>query len=184
MEEEVACKTCTGPCGMTLPATREYFTSSHNKGGLSSRCKVCLSEQARERSRLKRAELLPDRSDKTTKWCTRCHRAFPATTEYFYLDHPGQRPDGRLKAQCKWCSDRRYGGEETCAACGKNNGNLRGDIELATGHRYGLLCSQCERIVSAAKADSERTAQVARYLKRTRRAAPPRKRGSGDAREK
>jgi hypothetical protein len=176
MEEEILYKKCTGPCGMMLPATREYFTSSKNTGGLSSRCKVCLAEQAREHGRLKRAGLPPEPSSKTTKWCTWCHRSFPATTEYFYLDHPGQRPGGRLKSQCKRCCERRKEEEEQCAACGKNNGNLRGDIELATGHRYGLLCSQCERIVSAAKADSERTMQVARYLKRTRRGAPPQRR--------
>jgi hypothetical protein len=184
MEDGIIHKTCTGPCGMRLPATREYFTTSRNRGGLSARCKTCLAEHARDYSRLKRAGLTPDTpSAKTTKQCTRCHQLYPATQEYFYLDHPGQRPHEHLRAQCKWCCNRIKEEPEKCGACGKNNGNLRGDIELSTGYRYGLLCSQCERIVSAAKADSERTDQVARYLKRTRRGAPPAK-AARETREK
>lgn len=35
-------KRCTGPCGMTLPATVEYFNAdATTKSGLKSRCRRC-----------------------------------------------------------------------------------------------------------------------------------------------
>ncbi len=51
---------------------------------------------------------------------------------------------------------------------------MRGDVDLATGHRYGILCSKCNTLVAASKGDAERMSKVARYLRRTRKDSPSR----------
>lgn len=109
------------------------------------------------------------------KWCSKCHRSFPATTEYFYRDHPGTRSDGKLRAQCKKCCDNadrkrdRSAGktavDERCDACGSRRVNLRGDTNIVTGKRYGYLCTKCYQLVTLSKGDANRLVQVACYLK-------------------
>jgi hypothetical protein len=173
MSEEM--KICTG-CGDSFPATREFFTTSRNKSGLSSECHTCLNARSRLK-RLKRLGLVEEvppipKGDPHQKIrCIKCHRSYPATPEYFNLDDPERKHKERRGKECIKCKNHKQKIEETCAACGTNNGNLRGDININTGKRYGILCSKCYQLVAIAKEDAERVAQVARYLKRTRRPA-------------
>jgi hypothetical protein len=175
-------KKCTGPCNRVLPATREFFTSSHSKSGLSNECLACIQVRARANrlARLARERGESNQGDDTpTRNCIKCHRSYPATSEYFDLDDPVRTHKSKTGRECIRCKTFSKKVKETCTACGTNNGNLRGDINIATGERYGILCAKCHQLVQAAKEDSERVAQVARYLKKTRQNNPPRPHETG-----
>jgi hypothetical protein len=84
-------KTCTGPCGRTLPATLECFYS-HGKQGFCSQCKQCMQAKLR-----KPHEVLPEGH----KRCLgECSRILPATTEFFH-----KAPLGKygMNSKCKEC---------------------------------------------------------------------------------
>jgi hypothetical protein len=163
---------CLGPCGRMLPRTREYFTSSRSGDGLAKECHECARLRSKRNRMIRLGRLPREEPPKPERIrCSVCHHSFPATTEHFYEDHPGEQT-GRLKKQCKACYNRYKQRKETCAACGTNNGNMRGDVDLATGHRYGILCSKCNTLVAASKGDAERMSKVARYLRRTRNDGP------------
>lgn len=160
MSEDVPLKKCK-ECKKLLPATPDYFYWDHpgnERKKLRNYCKSCARRTKKEGEA--RQEEAP------TKWCRKCHHSYPATEEYFYRDHPGSL-SYRLSTICKKChnASRRRTREAHCDACGSTRCNLRGDIDMQTGHQYGYLCAKCAKLV-AVSTDATRVTQVARYLKK------------------
>lgn len=116
-------RTCTGPCGRTLPVDAEHFYRQSGGDGFTARCKACVkartAEQKAERRRAARELRRPEReaaervklaaaaaverakaAPPGMRRCTGCGRELPADTEHFHRHGTGK---GGLRARCREC---------------------------------------------------------------------------------
>ena len=127
------------------------------------------------------------------KYCTECEVELNPDPEkgnvYTYYDKKRHRR--RMQAVCKECQVGRnresrtkkarahiaalppVGDPNACGACGASRGrnpllNIVGDVNQATGRRYGYLCISCRNIVREVGEDIVRMRAVLAYLELTR----------------
>lgn len=60
------------------------------------------------------------------------------------------------------------GNPNLCGSCGRDTGNILGDVDDHTREQYGYLCYRCHKLVQMFRGDTLRMAKVLDYLKKTR----------------
>lgn len=100
-DDNTPMKTCTGPCGRTLPTTIEFFHKNRGtKDGLLPKCKQCCLEKQRENNA---AKLAP--ASEGYKRCRKCKKEYLFTAEYWHVD---KRYESGLSGPCKQCASDRH----------------------------------------------------------------------------
>lgn len=124
-------------------------------------------------------------SDVPMKRCTDCDKEFPLIHSNFeYLQGGGGIGKMYFRNQCRACHRERQksskgkkpiqviklpkGTPEQCGSCGTMTGNILGDVDIASAHKYGYLCSKCYKLVRDFQSDAGRIRKVLEYVESTR----------------
>jgi hypothetical protein len=127
-------------CGRVLSNTAQFFAPyPGQESWLRHECRDCCRQDNRERAKARQARsgIVPRN---TTKRCSRCGQAFPATTEFFYRDNG---PNG-LKSCCKHCI-------EAAKRARRVERKLRYEAEHPKDPSI-KVCSKCGMVVPAGAA--------------------------------
>ena len=129
-------------------------------------------------------EIMREAAQAQQKQCSRCKQHFPATLEFFT---PAKDKRFGLYSMCRECKNESWracyqrkkakrvavikpvvGTPDQCGSCGVTRGNILGDVDKATAHKYGYLCARCHQLVRDFQGDPERIRKVLDYVEQTR----------------
>ncbi|MFW5899099.1 MAG: endonuclease VII domain-containing protein [Jiangellaceae bacterium] len=152
-------QTCKGPCGRSLPATREHFYfNPRSKTSLRKTCIRCHNEDVKARHRANAKE-------------------YAAYQQQWRRDNPRQARDHKLRSRYGIGVDeyeqmlRDQGGG--CAICGSedsksNREHLYVDHCHETGRVRGLLCYHCNTTLGYMRDDPDTLRAAIAYLENHR----------------
>jgi len=140
-----------------LPLSREYFVPDKRRAsGYGSQCKICNGNATTYGIHLVRIQEI---AQDGFKYCNKCLRELPATTDYFYSE---KRAKSRFSSHCKECKGQIFGetkfnphvtettkkGYYICRCCKEelplNNDHF--NILSASPTGYNCYCKKCNRI--------------------------------------